>query len=112
MAANRVGYQILPASACAILATDFARAEETRGSFAEEFANRDNDRWRVSDGWSNGDHQNCVWYISLWASDTLTSWLATFPNPSTPVFARISWVIFTAEGTACQFPESVARSLQ
>ena len=30
-------------------------------SFVENFDNLGKKRWYVSDGWSNGDHQNCIW---------------------------------------------------
>ena len=38
-----------------------AAAAETGGAFVEEFDALDTDRWYVSDGWNNGDHQNCDW---------------------------------------------------
>ena len=38
-----------------------ADAKKTAGSFVEDFDSLDADRWYVSDGWSNGDHQNCTW---------------------------------------------------
>lgn len=40
------------------------KAEEVRPtgkSFVENFDRLDRKRWYVSDGWSNGDHQNCTW---------------------------------------------------
>lgn len=30
-------------------------------AFLDEFDTLDRDRWYVSDGWSNGAHQNCIW---------------------------------------------------
>jgi endo-1,3-1,4-beta-glycanase ExoK len=30
-------------------------------SFYDTFATLDRKRWSVSDGWSNGDYQNCIW---------------------------------------------------
>ncbi|HWK14245.1 MAG TPA: glycoside hydrolase family 16 protein [Rhizobiaceae bacterium] len=30
-------------------------------SFVEDFDKLDRQRWYISDGWSNGDHQNCTW---------------------------------------------------
>lgn len=38
-------------------------AKESAGgkSFVENFDRLDKKRWYVSDGWSNGDHQNCTW---------------------------------------------------
>ena len=47
--------------------TTMVRAEEqkeakaTGKSFVETFDKLDRKRWYVSDGWSNGDHQNCTW---------------------------------------------------
>lgn len=40
-----------------------AAAQEPQGapSFLEEFDKLDGQRWFVSDGWANGEHQNCVW---------------------------------------------------
>lgn len=31
------------------------------GSFFETFETLDRERWYISDGWSNGSHQSCVW---------------------------------------------------
>ncbi len=31
------------------------------GSFRDTFATLDHERWYISDGWSNGPHQNCLW---------------------------------------------------
>ena len=37
-------------------------AEKAPGkSFVENFDSLDKQRWYVSDGWSNGSHQNCDW---------------------------------------------------
>lgn len=47
-------------------------------------------------------------YLSLWGSDTLTSWMGAFEAPGEPVAAQIERVAFTAPGDDCQFPESVA----
>lgn len=39
-----------------------AHAEQAAGkSFVEKFDKLDKSRWYISDGWSNGDHQNCTW---------------------------------------------------
>jgi endo-1,3-1,4-beta-glycanase ExoK len=51
-------------------------------------------------------------YLSLWASDTMKSWLGAFESPPNPVTAQITRVAFTALGEPCQFPESVACSLR
>lgn len=50
-------------------------------------------------------------YVSLWGSDTLTSWMGPFSQPDNPVFADIERVAFTAEGEPCQFPESIVCSM-
>lgn len=34
-------------------------------SFVDDFTSFDRARWYVSDGWSNGPHQNCTWSKSL-----------------------------------------------
>ncbi|MCO5065954.1 MAG: family 16 glycosylhydrolase [Rhizobiaceae bacterium] len=36
-------------------------AQETAKSFVDDFSNFQRSRWYVSDGWSNGDYQNCTW---------------------------------------------------
>lgn len=36
-------------------------AQEGGNSFVEEFDRLDSKRWYISDGWANGDHQNCTW---------------------------------------------------
>ena len=38
-----------------------ARADSIGTSFFDDLSTFDRDRWYVSDGWSNGDHQNCLW---------------------------------------------------
>jgi len=50
-------------------------------------------------------------FLSLWASDKMKSWLGAFSMPEAPVSAEFSRVAFTALGEPCQFPESVACSL-
>jgi endo-1,3-1,4-beta-glycanase ExoK len=49
--------------ACCVL-TAPAKAEDAReagASFVDRFEHLDTARWRASDGWTNGDHQNCMW---------------------------------------------------
>lgn len=41
-----------------------ARSEPLGASFKDDFSDFDRGRWYVSDGWSNGDHQNCQWSAS------------------------------------------------
>jgi endo-1,3-1,4-beta-glycanase ExoK len=50
-------------------------------------------------------------FLSLWGSDTLSSWMGAFADPGAPVAAEIDRVAFTALGEACQFPESIACKL-
>jgi endo-1,3-1,4-beta-glycanase ExoK len=50
-------------------------------------------------------------FLSLWGSDTLSSWLGTFVEPDQPIALEVDRMAFTALGDACQFPESVACSL-
>ncbi len=42
-------------------AEDQKEPKATGKSFVENFDKLDKKRWYVSDGWSNGDHQNCTW---------------------------------------------------
>lgn len=44
---------------CSVLSTT-AQADEQ--GFKDEFHSLDRDRWYVSSGWTNGDHQNCLWH--------------------------------------------------
>lgn len=55
----RLRMLILAGSAIAALAP--AAANEQSKSFVDDFASLDRSRWYVSDGWSNGKHQNCTW---------------------------------------------------
>lgn len=45
----------------AVSAGTAAAEEPLGGSFREDFLTFDPARWYVSDGWSNGDYQNCQW---------------------------------------------------
>jgi endo-1,3-1,4-beta-glycanase ExoK len=48
--------------AIALAATTGATlAQEQPRSFRDDFDNFDRQRWYVSDGWANGEWQNCVW---------------------------------------------------
>ncbi|WP_145104341.1 glycoside hydrolase family 16 protein [Cereibacter sediminicola] len=38
-----------------------AAADEPPASFRETFDEIDGQRWYISDGWTNGEHQNCTW---------------------------------------------------
>jgi endo-1,3-1,4-beta-glycanase ExoK len=37
----------------------------TAPSFVDDFTSFDRARWYVSDGWTNGSHQNCIWSKNL-----------------------------------------------
>ncbi|MCJ8517470.1 endo-1,3-1,4-beta-glycanase ExoK [Pseudorhizobium tarimense] len=53
-----------PLIALALIASGSSAVAQTGtggGSFVEEFDRLDTSRWYVSDGWSNGSHQNCTW---------------------------------------------------
>lgn len=51
-------------------------------------------------------------YLSIWGSDTLKSWMGVFADPGQPIAAEVDRIAFTAEGDACQFPESIVCKLQ
>lgn len=52
----------LYASAVVLLAAAVAVEARPLGeTFFEDFSRFERDRWYVSDGWSNGRHQNCLW---------------------------------------------------
>ncbi|MFC3206265.1 endo-1,3-1,4-beta-glycanase ExoK [Aquamicrobium soli] len=51
-------------------------------------------------------------YLSVWGSDTLKSWMGAFSDPGQPLAAEVERVSFTAEGDACQFPESIVCKTQ
>lgn len=44
----------------AVSAANVAGAAEAP-SFVDDFTKLDGSRWMISDGWTNGDHQNCTW---------------------------------------------------
>jgi endo-1,3-1,4-beta-glycanase ExoK len=46
-------------------------------------------------------------YMSLWGSDTLTSWMGRFVTPPEPKVMEVDHVAFTAPGEECQFPGSI-----
>lgn len=46
-------------------------------------------------------------YVTLWASDTLTSWMGAFREPGRPLAASVERVSFTALGEPCLYPESL-----
>jgi endo-1,3-1,4-beta-glycanase ExoK len=64
---KRIRFGMLIAGAAAVLAPALAggaaaRAEDNPGkSFVDTFDKFDRGRWFISDGWTNGDYQNCSW---------------------------------------------------
>jgi endo-1,3-1,4-beta-glycanase ExoK len=44
-----------------LLALSFSSAAAQEGSFYDSFKRLDPERWQLSDGWTNGEHQACVW---------------------------------------------------
>lgn len=59
-------------AAVSMTAPHTARAEDAQGasmqsapSFVDNFSSFDRSRWFVSDGWTNGAHQNCTWSKDL-----------------------------------------------
>ena len=51
-------------------------------------------------------------YFSIWGTDTLKSWMGVFADPGQPIAAEVDRVAYTAEGDACQFPESIVCKTQ
>ncbi|WP_421917528.1 family 16 glycosylhydrolase [Mesorhizobium sp.] len=58
---------VLAALASLVGAPAISRAEDmpTAPSFVDNFTTLDQSRWYVSDGWTNGSHQNCTWSKDL-----------------------------------------------
>ena len=58
---------LLALAASLVAAPHAARAQDVSSapSFVDDFKTFDRSRWYVSDGWSNGPHQNCTWSKSL-----------------------------------------------
>ncbi len=50
-------------------------------------------------------------FFSLWGSDKLTGWMGAFVDPGRKVTLEVKRVAFTALGEPCQFPESLACSI-
>ncbi|OJX70766.1 MULTISPECIES: glycoside hydrolase family 16 protein [unclassified Mesorhizobium] len=51
-------------------------------------------------------------FVSVWGTDTLTSWMGAFADPGRPIAAEVKRVAYTAPGDACQFPESIVCKLK
>jgi endo-1,3-1,4-beta-glycanase ExoK len=65
---TRINFELFLIGAAALLAStagfapqSHAQGASTGASFVENFDKLDQKLWYISDGWSNGDHQNCVW---------------------------------------------------
>ena len=56
-----LGTVALCAGSLATTPLSYAKEPTAGKSFVENFDDLDKKRWYVSDGWSNGDHQNCTW---------------------------------------------------
>lgn len=54
-------YLVLSVLAASTAAMPAQAQQATGKSFVEKFQRLDKGRWYISDGWSNGDHQNCTW---------------------------------------------------
>lgn len=52
---------IWPTLLLSVVLSGGVKADSQGASFFDDFTTFDMDRWYISDGWSNGDHQNCVW---------------------------------------------------
>lgn len=52
---------IWPTLLLSVVLSGGVKADSLGASFFDDFTTFDMDRWYISDGWSNGDHQNCVW---------------------------------------------------
>ncbi|MGX8010514.1 endo-1,3-1,4-beta-glycanase ExoK [Mesorhizobium sp. ORM8.1] len=50
-------------------------------------------------------------FFSLWGSEKLTNWMGAFADPGNKVTMEVKRVAFTALGEPCQFPESLACSI-
>lgn len=68
---NKKGKQVLAAALIASISTagltmfwsepSYADDLDSGVSFVDDFNSLDSSRWYISDGWANGDHQNCTW---------------------------------------------------
>lgn len=47
-----------------LVAQGAAQSKPQGETFKDDFSSFDTERWYVSDGWSNGAHQNCLWSSS------------------------------------------------
>lgn len=57
------------AATVALMAPLGSVAATEGSSFRDQFEQLDEERWYVSHGWSNGDHQNCLWSKRQVAAD-------------------------------------------
>ena len=61
------GTFVVAALASLVAAPTMSRSEDmpTAPSFVDDFTSFNPSRWYVSDGWTNGSHQNCTWSKDL-----------------------------------------------
>lgn len=52
---------VVLALCCSIVSTGLALADDTQPSFFDDFDKFDTTRWAISNGWSNGNFQDCMW---------------------------------------------------
>ncbi len=57
---SRSVFAALAVAAGAVFGSNVAHAADG-ASFVDDFDKLDRARWFISDGWTNGDHQNCTW---------------------------------------------------
>jgi len=60
-----IGGLLLAALGSLFAAPSHAQDIQSAPSFVDDFKSFDKSRWYVSDGWSNGSHQNCTWSKGL-----------------------------------------------
>jgi endo-1,3-1,4-beta-glycanase ExoK len=65
----------------ALLATGIATPAFAQEAFFDDFNSLDQSRWYVSDGWSNGAHQNCTWSTDQVAASGGTLRVGFAPQP-------------------------------
>lgn len=65
----------------ALLAAGFATPVFAQDAFFDGFDTLDQSRWYVSDGWSNGAHQNCTWSTDQVSAEDGTLRVGFAPDP-------------------------------
>lgn len=51
-------------------------------------------------------------FLSLWASDTLSSWMGPFVYPGRPVTMEVDWVAYSTPDEVCAFPKSITCDIE